>query len=125
MSYGTFIKFHHTIDLYKKVETISPAGQKLHSLSYVETIPCFAQWSSSYALNNPYVANVEQLDIFVPKDFLRFLNYDVRFKNIKDRYGELIEDSYYEVTGIEKKMQFTGKLNHAKVSLKKVVENGN
>ena len=122
MAYGTFIKFHHRIDLYAKTTTTNAAGQKAVVFTYSKTVPVFAQWVQSDIVNQPYLADVQQLDIFVPKNNIPDLTFDIRCKDIKDRYGNVIDDAYYEVIGIQKKMQFNGKVHHAFVSLRKVVE---
>lgn len=122
MASGTFIKFHHRIDIYAKTTTINAAGQKAVAFAYSKTIPVFAQWVQSDIVNQPYLADLQQLDIFVPKNNVGDVTFDIRCKDIKDRYGNLIDGAYYEVIGIQKKMQFNGKVHHSFVSLRKVVE---
>jgi hypothetical protein len=122
MSYGTYLKFHHRIDIYAKTTTTNAAGQRAVAFAYSKTIPVFAQWTQSDIVNQPYLGNFEQLDIFVPKDNVSDLSYGVRFKDLKDRYGNVIDGSYYEVMGIQKRMQFNGKVQHAIVGLRRVVE---
>lgn len=122
MANGTFIKFHHRIDIYAKTTTINAAGQKAVAFVYSKTIPVFAQWVQSDIVNQPYLADLQQLDIFVPKNNIDDVTFDIRCKDIKDRYGNLIDGAYYEVIGVQKKMQFNGKVHHSFVSLRKVVE---
>jgi len=122
MSYGTYLKFHHRIDIYAKTTTTNAAGQRAVVFAYSKTIPVFAQWTQSDIVNQPYLGNFEQLDIFVPKNNVSDLSYGVRFKDLKDRYGNVIDGSYYEVMGIQKRMQFNGKVQHAIVGLRRVVE---
>jgi hypothetical protein len=123
MAYGTFLKFHHRIDIYSKTTEVSAAGQRSVSFVFSESIPVFAQQSSSESLNNPYVANFEQLDLFVPKEYLDKVSYSIRLKNLKDRYNNVIDGSFFEVISIQKKMQFNGKVHHITIGAKKVVEN--
>jgi hypothetical protein len=122
MSYGTFIKFHHKIDIYSKITTVNAAGQRYVTFTYKKTIPVFAQQSSSESLNQPYIANFEQLDLFVPKNYIDDISYSIRLRNLKDRYGNMIDSSFFEIIAIQKKMQFTGKVHHIVVGTKKVVE---
>lgn len=122
MAYGTYLKFHHRIDIYVKTSTTNAAGQRAVTFAFSKTIPVFAQWTQSDIVNQPYLGNFEQLDIFVPKNNVSDLNYNMRFKNLKDRYGNIIDSSYYEVIGIQKRMQFNGKVQHAIVGLRRVVE---
>lgn len=124
MTFGSFLKFHQNIDIYWKLQEVNAAGQRVHNFVYRDTIPVFAQWSSSQNLNNPYVANYEELDIFVPKDYIDFFDYNCRFKSLKDRLGNVIDDSFFNVVSIEKRMQFSGKVHHLAVRLRKVVETG-
>ena len=124
MSYGTFLKFHHKIDLYKKTTVVSVAGQRTVTFSMDIEVPVMAQWSQSDIVNQPYLANFEQLDIFVPKDYVDLISFNNRFKDLKDRYGNIIDSSYYEVMGIRKRMQFNGKVHHSVISLKRIVEDG-
>lgn len=122
MSFGTFLKFHHSVDIYQKHRTVNAAGQRYATLSYHCTIPVFAQWAQSSIVNQPYQGTVNELDLFIPKNYYDDISYEIRFKDIKDRYGNIIDSSYYEVIGIEKKMQFSGKIHHLFVSLKRVIE---
>ena len=122
MAQGTFLKFHHRIDIYAKTVTVNAAGQRAVTFTYSKTIPVFAQWTQSDIVNQPYLGNFEQLDLFIPKNNISDINYEMRFKDLKDRYGNTIESSYYEVVGIQKKMQFNGKVHHLMVGLKRVVE---
>lgn len=118
------MKFHHRVDIYAKQETVSPAGQKLHTFEFQDTIPCIAEWNVVENLNSPYVANIDELTLYVPKNFVKYINYVLRFKNIKDRYGENIDSSFFDVLGIEKQMQYSGKIHHYVVRLRKVVQKG-
>ncbi len=122
MSHGTFLKFHHTVEIYTKKRTTNAAGQRYATLKYNCTIPAHAQWIQSNTINQPYQGTYDQLELFIPKNFVDLVGYEIRFKNIKDRYGNIIDESYYEVMGIEKKMQFSGKVHHAIVSVKRVIE---
>jgi hypothetical protein len=122
MSHGTFLKFHHYVDIYSKQRNTNAAGQRKASLSYLCTIPVMAQWTQSNIINQPYQGSFEDIELFVPKDYLYRISYEIRFKNIKDRYDNIIDDSYYDVIGIEKKMQYSGKVHHFVVSIKKVIE---
>ena len=120
---GTFLKFHHKVDVYSKTTTVSAAGQRTVTFSYDKTIPAFAQWTQSDIVNQPYLANFDQVEVFIPKDNVSDISFNIRLKDIKDRYGNIIDDSYYEVMGIQKKMQFNSKVHHAVIALRKVVEN--
>ena len=95
MAYGTFLKFHHKIDIYSKITTVNAAGQRSVDFQFSETIPVFAQQSSSESLNSPYIANFEQLDLFVPKQYLDKISYSIRLKDLKDRYNNMIDESYF------------------------------
>jgi hypothetical protein len=123
MSYGTYLKFHHYIDIYNKVTTVSQAGQRTVTFNYYKTIPVMAQWVQSDIVNQPYIASFNQLELFVPKDYHSLITFDVRLRNLKDRYENVIDASYFEVIGIQKKMQFNSKVHHAVIALRKVVEN--
>lgn len=122
MTFGSYLKFHQTIDIYFKTPTVSAAGQRVHTFQYRDTIPAFAQWSTVQNLNNPYVANFEEVDLFIPKDYIDFFDYNCRFKNLKDRYGNIIDSAFFDVVAIEKRMQFSGKVHHLFVRLRRVVE---
>lgn len=124
MAYGTFSKFHHTVDLFSKEETITPAGQRKHSFVYKDRIPALAQWDRGENMNTPYIANFEELNIFIPKDYLNVINYNCRIKNIKDRFGNLIDDSFFDILSIQKTMQYSGKVHHLVVLIRRVIENG-
>lgn len=122
MTFGTFLKFHQNMDIYWKTPTVNAAGQKVHSFAYRNTIPVFAQWTSVQNMNNPYISNVEELEIFIPKEYISYFDYNARFKNLKDRYDNIIDDGFFDITSIEKRMQYSGKVHHLVVRLRRVVE---
>lgn len=122
MSHGTFLKFHHNIDIYSKTTTVNAAGQRFVTFSFSKTIPVFAQQASSESMNQPYIANFEQLDLFIPKNYIDEISYSIRLKDLKDRYNNTIDSSFFEIISIQKKMQFNGKVHHIVVGTKKVVE---
>lgn len=122
MSYGTFFKFHHTIELFSKQETTTPAGQLKHSFVFKDKIPAIVEYDRVQNINSPYVANFDEINIYIPKNFIDIINYNFRIKNIKDRYGNIIDSSYFDILSITKQMQYSGKVHHLVIRARKVVE---
>ena len=122
MTYGTFFKFHHTIELFSKQETVSPAGQLKHSFVFKDAIPAIVEYERIENLNSPYIANFDEINILIPKNFIDIINYNLRIKNIKDRYSNIIDSSYFDILSINKKMQYSGKVHHIVIRARKVVE---
>ncbi|MEY4333948.1 MAG: hypothetical protein RLZZ196_2691, partial [Bacteroidota bacterium] len=47
MSYKSYLRFIHTAEVYNKITTISPAGQKTFSFELLSTIPMYLQSPSA------------------------------------------------------------------------------
>ena len=122
MSHNTFLKIDHTMEIYRKVETISPAGQKKHSLEFVNTLPCRAETAGSFAINTPYVGNIEEMTLLVPRNYIGYVDYGYRLKNLKDRYGNIIDSATYEIVATSPLFQYNGKLHHYSIRIRKVVQ---
>lgn len=125
MAYGTYLRFTHRCDIYSRTSTVSAAGQRVPTFTAQKTsVPCEFQSGSSERRVSPYTDNIDQYQLVVPKDYVSYFQYPSRVKNIKDRYGNLIEAGDFEVINIERKTGFNGKVTHIIVSLQLVVENG-
>lgn len=125
MSHGTFLRFVHRCDVYSRSITVNSAGQKYPSFTLQKaSVPCEFQNGSSERRIAPYVDNVDQFQLIVPKDFVSFFVYPSRVKNIRDRYGNVIYPGEFELINIDKKTGFNGKVNHIIASIQLVVENG-
>lgn len=122
MAYKTFLRFYHTISIQQKTVTVNAAGQKASTYSLVATIPAVFQSNSSERRVAPYVDNIDEFQFYIPHEHVQYINYNNRVINIYDRYNNLIETGPLEITNIEKKMGWGGKLHHVFVTARKVVE---
>lgn len=125
MSYGTYLRFYHTCDIYSRVVEVNDAGQKRASfILRRRTMPCVFQTSSSERRIAPYVDNVDEFQVIIPHLHQDTISYQGRIENISDRYGNPIEAGPFEIVQIEKRTGFNGKVHHVVVSIRLVVENG-
>lgn len=124
MAFKTFLKFHHKIDVYQKTTSVNDAGQKTVTYSLATAgAPAIFQSNSSERRVAPYVDNIDEFQFYIPHEYSAYIDYNNRIKNVKDRYGNVLVSYPLEITNIEKKMGFNGKLHHLFVSARKVVEN--
>lgn len=128
MSANTFYKFYHKADVYKKVVTTSPAGQKVASFEIVETIPLALQAPSVSTTGadrrrvSPYQDNIDTYELIVPGSYVSNINYDNRILDIKDRYNTIVLSGPLEIFSIQPKFGFAGKIHHFQVMVRTVVE---
>lgn len=125
MSFGTFLRFNHTCNVYNRVVTVTDAGQKLATFNLTkQSMPCAFQTVSSERRVAPYIDNVDEFQVIVPHMFQSFISYQGRIEDISDRYGNVIEAGPFEIIQIEKKTGFNSKVHHVVATIRLVVENG-
>ena len=122
MSAKTFLRFYHKIDIYDKTITVNNAGQKTIAFSKAATIPAVFQSNSSERRIAPYIENIDDYQFYVSYQDSAYISYDNRILNVQDRYGNVLEAGPLEITNIEKKMGFGGRLHHIFVTARKVAE---
>jgi hypothetical protein len=125
MAYKTFLKYHHKCDIYSRTITTNAAGQKVGSFSVSNSsTPCFFQTVASERRVAPYVDNVDEFELIIPHPYVTYLSYGGRVQNIVDRYSNVIESGPFEIIEISKRTGFNGKVNHALVRIRLIVEVG-
>lgn len=122
MSAKTFLRFYHKVDVYTKTIVVNDAGQKTVSFAKAATIPAVFQSSSSERRVSPYIENIDDYQFYVSYKDAALISYDNRILNVKDRYGNILETGPLEITNIEKKMGFGGRLHHIFITTRKVAE---
>ncbi len=128
MASKTYFHFTHKGDIYKKTTSTNAAGQKYATYTKVDTIsfqfqaPSTSTSSGDERRLTPYQDNVPKFEAIVPKKSDANIAYGNRFENIKDRYNTLVDNSIYEIVGIQPKFSFNGKKHHTVVTLRRVVE---
>lgn len=127
MAFGTYLRFNQTADIYQKITTVSPAGQKTFEYNLIKTIPIFVQSHSSDTSNNgkriaPYQDYIAIHQILVPGDYSSYIDYTNRIQIIKDKYGETLEVGPFEIISIQPKFGFNGRKSHLLAVIRKVVE---
>jgi hypothetical protein len=125
MANGTYLRFEHLADVYRREIVVNDAGQK--SASFIlqrAAMPCAYQSISSERRTAPYIDNVDEFQIIVSHLFQDNITYQGRIENIRDRYGNVILDGPFEITKINKRTGFNGKVHHVVADIRLVVENG-
>jgi hypothetical protein len=127
MAFGTYLRFNQTADIYQKITTVSPAGQKTFEYSLIKTIPIFVQSHSSETSNTgkriaPYQDYIAVHQIIVPSDYTRYIDYTNRIQVIKDKYGEILEVGPFEIISIQPKFGFNGRKAHLLAVIRKIME---
>ena len=123
MSYRTFLRFVHKADIYTRTVTVNDAGQKMATFAYTQNIPLYFQSNATERKLTPYVADVDEYQFYIPWQYNSVISYKNRIFNVKDRYGNILESGPLEITEIEKKTTFSGKLHHILITARRVVEN--
>lgn len=116
------MKFPQQIDVHILTEKTSAAGQVVKTYFYKETINAFMMPGSHERDVSPYVKDVDQYHIHVPKQFDGAVTYGSRLFNVRDNGGTVIEAGPLEVLSIMKWTGPSGKLHHLHITAKVVVE---
>ena len=123
MSAKTYLRFVHTADVYQKITSVSPAGQKTITFTKIATVPVSYQSGISERRVEPYIDNIEEYKFYISYQDAGCISYNNRISNVKDRYGNVIEVGPLEIISIRKQMGFGGRLHHLVVGARRVVEN--
>ena len=133
----TWNRFPHTVDLLDKVVTINPAGQRVPNYAKKRTLPCFFVPLSARDRQGPTYENRNRDQLYIPpvdKNGVAIdLTYDMRFQNVKDRFGNLIrgdsanrasgsDNETYDIHMLIKHTGFSGKLRIYQVTVMTAVE---
>jgi hypothetical protein len=127
MAFGTYLRFNQTADIYQKVTTVSPAGQKTFQYNLIKTAPIYIQSSSSDTSNGgkriaPYQDYISIHQLFIPGEYSEYIDYTNRVQNIKDKYGDVLESGPFEIISIQPKFGFNGRKSHVLAVIRNVVE---
>jgi hypothetical protein len=122
VSYGTFLRFPHTIDIYTRKTIVNPAGQRTVQYSFQATIDAMFQSISSERRVAPYIDNVDEFQFYIPAVYSSYADYGSRISNVLDRYSEVIEAGPFEIINIQKKIGFNSRVTHILLTARKVVE---
>lgn len=122
MSSRNYLTFQHSLDIYQRTISTNDAGQKTVSYSKAATIKGTFQSNASERRIDPYIENIDTYQFYISYIYNEYILYSNRIQNVRDRYGNVLVDFPLEITNIEKKMGFGGRLHHMLVTTKKVVE---
>ena len=122
MAFQTFMKFPQRIDVHQLSSSTSAAGQTVKSYFYSETINGFMAPGSHERDVSPYVKDIDQYHIHVPKQFNGVVTYQSRLFNVRDNRGTVIEAGPLEVLSIMKWTGPSGKIHHLHITARVVSE---
>jgi hypothetical protein len=128
MSNGSYLRFTHKCNIYEKTVTTNAAGQKIAGFTNVGQIQFQFQSASSSGSTGderrltPYQDNVPKHEGIVPLQHCGKITYGNRVQSIVDRNGTSVDDSTYEIVGLQPKFTFSGKKHHVVMTLRRVVE---
>ena len=122
MAFQTFMKFPQQIDVHQLTESLSAAGQITKSYYFSQTINGFMMPGSHERDVSPYVKDVDQYHIHVPKHFDGVVKYESRLFNIRNNRGAIIEVGPLEIISIIKWTGWSGAIHHLHITAKVVVE---
>lgn len=134
---STWVHYVHTIELWEKNISENNAGQRVPNYTYLKTIPCFYVPISARERHGPTYENRNRDQVFIPpidndgNDII--ITYDNRFKNIKNRYGNVIrgdadiadatsDSEMYDIHMLLKRTGWSGELRFYHIMLLTVVE---
>lgn len=123
----TYLRWVHTADIYTRTTTQNAAGQLTVDFTYDETVPAYIQIPTTQSTGGklrltPYQENIQVFELFVPMPHGSLINFDNLVKDVKDRYGNVLEAGPFQIIAIHPKFGWNGKKHHVSCVLKKEVE---
>lgn len=123
----TYLRWVHTADIYTRTTTQNAAGQLTVSFTYNDTVPAYIQIPTTQSTGGklrltPYQENIQVFELFVPMPHGSLINFDNLVKDVKDRYGNVLETGPFQIIAIHPKFGWNGKKHHVSCVLKKEVE---
>jgi|TARA_B110001454_G_scaffold164524_1_gene154110 hypothetical protein len=122
MAFQTYMKFPQRIDVHQLSSNTSSAGQVVKSYFYSETINGFMTPGSHERDVSPYVKDIDQYHINIPKHFNGVVTYKSRLFNIRDNKGNIIEAGPLEIVSIMKYTGLSGGIHHLHITARVVSE---
>jgi hypothetical protein len=122
MAFQTFMKFPQKIDVHYPTNNVSAAGQMTPSFYFKDTISAHISPGAHERDVSPYIKEMDQYHIQIPKHFDGIVTYQSRLFNIRDKYDNVIEAGPLEITSIMKWTGHSGSIHHLHVTAKVVVE---
>lgn len=124
---STYLRWVHTADIYTRTTTENDAGQLAVAFTLEETVPAYIQIPTTQSTGgsirlNPYQENIQVFEMFVPAQYQSYIIYNNLVKDIKDRYGNVLEAGPFQIIAIHPKFGWNGKKHHVSCVLKKEVE---
>lgn len=125
-----YLRYPHTVEIHSKKTVTNDAGQNYYSFSLDKKIPAIVnspedQYSAGAKVRvAPYQDFIPVLQMVVPGMYASTVVNSSRVLNIKDRYGNVLENGPFEIISIQAKYGWNGKKHHLLVSLRSVVEQG-
>ena len=127
MAYKTYLRFVQTGEVLAKTVTTNAAGQKVSTFTLSDTVPMHFQSPSTQTTGGdrrlaPYVENIAVYEVIVPGQYASLFTYENRVQNVKDRYGDVVEEGPFEIVALQPKFGWGGKKHHVAAILRRVVE---
>lgn len=121
MSHRTMLRYPHKAEIYQKVQTPQPSGQKLASWELEsENAPCQYNPDRAYIRIIPTNEHIDKIVLFFPPS--ANLTYGTRISNIRDKKGNTILSGPFEIVTILTFPTYSGKLHHYLVKAELVSE---
>jgi hypothetical protein len=120
----SYVNYAHRADIYNRTTTTSAAGQTVASWAAESAGVKCAYIPSVSDMKNRVIGTTYSTDqmvqFFFPPDI--DIDFNKRIYNVKDTYGNIIEDGPIEVTSVVKSPFINGKIHHIEVAGHKVIE---
>lgn len=123
----TYLRWVHTADIYTRTTTENDAGQLSVSFTLDKTIPGYLQIPTTQSTGgtqrlNPYQENMQVFELLVPAAYQSSIIFNNLVKDIKDRYGNVLEPGPFQIAAIHPKFGWNGKKYYISCVLKKEIE---
>lgn len=124
---STYLRWVHTADIYTRTTTENAAGQLSVTFTFSQTVPAYLQIPTTQSTGgairlNPYQENMQVFEMFIPGSFQSYIKFDNLVKDIKDRYGNVLETGPFQIIAVHPKFGWGGKKHHVSCVLKKEIE---
>ena len=113
----TQIRFANKCEIHTGTKAKNDAGQWVTTYNTVVTRPCTFLYLATDEKAAPMQIKEDIIEVILDHEIE--ITYDDIIKNIKDRWGSVIEAGPLEIIGIKKYTGFQGKLHHYRIRTRK------
>ncbi len=114
----TFMRFTNFIDIVSYTSTTNGAGQSIQTEDCTTKVKCVFLYDDDLIKVTPVIKFEEYIEFIIDDSFRP--TYSHKIKNLRTRYGDVIEIGPLEIVGIKKYVGYDGRRHHYRIRARKM-----